>query len=77
MELGCTRRGFGRDVQPAAPNRPRCWALVGPALGAISRMKPFAQHLIVIVRGVSGEPVSSYGAFGLRGNSTHRAEAYP
>src|SRR5438093_4896787 len=33
MELGCTRRGFGRDVQPAAPNRPRCWVLVGLMLG--------------------------------------------
>src|SRR5690242_18248857 len=24
MEPGCTRRDFGRDVQPAVPNRPRC-----------------------------------------------------
>jgi hypothetical protein len=24
MEPGCKRRDFGRDVQPAVPNRPRC-----------------------------------------------------
>src|SRR2546426_5614413 len=36
MEPGCTRRDFGRDVQPAVPNRPRCWALVGSTFGAIS-----------------------------------------
>src|SRR5436309_689491 len=36
MESGCTRRDFGRDVQPAIPNRPRCWSLVGPTFGAIS-----------------------------------------
>ncbi len=44
MELGCTRRGFGRDVQPAAPNRPRCWALVGLTLGAILVEALFAQR---------------------------------
>ena len=37
MEPGCTRRDFGRDVQPAVPNRPRCWSLVGSTFGAISR----------------------------------------
>ena len=26
MELGCTHQDFGRDAQPAAPNRPRCRA---------------------------------------------------
>ena len=26
MEPGCTHQDFGRDVQPAAPNRPRCRA---------------------------------------------------
>ena len=36
MEPGCTRRDFGRDVQPAVPNRPRCWSLVGSTFGAIS-----------------------------------------
>src|SRR5206468_9752173 len=36
MESGCTRRDFGRDVQPAIPNRPRCWSLVEPTFGAIS-----------------------------------------
>src|SRR5438132_11400419 len=37
MEPGCTRRDFGRDVQPAVPNGPRCWSLVGSTFGAISR----------------------------------------
>jgi hypothetical protein len=26
MELGCTHRGYGRGVQPAASNRSRCRA---------------------------------------------------
>ena len=26
MEPGCTHQDFGRDAQPAAPNRPRCRA---------------------------------------------------
>src|SRR5438445_6005967 len=30
MEPGCTRRDFGRDVQPAVPNRPRCWSWWDP-----------------------------------------------
>src|SRR5205807_2861131 len=36
MGPGCTRRDFGRDVQPAVHNRPRCWSLVGSTFGAIS-----------------------------------------
>src|SRR6266487_7203002 len=39
MESGCTRRDFGRDVQPAIPNRPRCWSLVGSMFGAISKLR--------------------------------------
>jgi hypothetical protein len=77
MELGCTRRGFGRDVQPAAPNRPRCGALVGLTLGV--RLVEALLHggsCYPLFVGIGGEPVSSYGAGRCRGNSTHTAEAY-
>ncbi len=44
MESGCKRRDFGRDVQPAIPNRPRCWSLVGPTFGAISNSEASPLH---------------------------------
>ena len=63
MELGCTRQGFGRDVQPATPNRPRCWALVGFTLGAILvEACQFAQRSLLAIEfgGFGGEPVGGY-----------------
>ena len=49
MEPGCTRRDFGRDVQPAVPNRPRCWSLVGSTFGAISETEAEStQHSFLI-----------------------------
>ena len=35
MEPGCTCRGFGRDIQPAAPNSSRCRAIIGVANGCL------------------------------------------
>ncbi len=77
MELGCTRRGFGRDVQPAAPNRPRCWVLVGPMLGV--RLVEAGGFCTAFCYGIGfgsgGEPVDGYGApLAYRGNSIHLAE---
>jgi hypothetical protein len=40
MEQGCTRRGFGRGVQPAAPNRSRCQASKGITIEA--KLKAYA-----------------------------------
>ena len=63
MELGCTRRGFGRDVQPAAPNRPRCWVLVGLTLGV--RLVGAGRFCTAFCTGTGfgsgGEPVDGYG----------------
>src|SRR6266851_2702575 len=63
MELGCTRQGFGRDVQPAAPNRPRCWVLVGPTLGV--RLVEAGGFCTASCYGIGfgsgGEPVDGYG----------------
>src|SRR5213593_4136158 len=61
MELGCTRRDFGRDVQPAAPNRPRCWAPSGAHARSDIKTEAFCTAVLIpLCRGVSGEPVSSY-----------------
>src|SRR6266849_4209074 len=64
MELGCTRQGFGRDVQPAAPNRPRCWVLVGLMLGV--RLVEAGGFCTAFCYGIGfgsgGEPVDGYGA---------------
>ena len=60
MESGCTRQDFGRDVQPAIPNRTRCWAHVGSTFGAISCLEAFCTALPRNIVGIGGEPVSSY-----------------
>ncbi len=62
MESGCTRQDFGRDVQPAIPNRTRCWAHVGSTFGAISDREAFLHSIFPILVGIGGEPVSSYRA---------------
>ena len=77
MELGCTRRGFGRDVQPAAPNRPRCWVLVGPMLGV--RLFEAFRFCTAFLYGIGlGVAVSRWTVtvrvFAYRGNSIHLAE---
>src|SRR5216684_8007153 len=61
MESGCTRQDFGRDVQPAIPNRTRCWAHVGSTFGAISDREALCTACPSNV-GIGGEPVSSYRA---------------
>ena len=59
MESGCTRQDFGRDVQPAIPNRLRCWAHVGSTFGAISVREALCTAFLVMF-GNGGEPVSSH-----------------
>jgi hypothetical protein len=62
MESGCTRQDFGRGVQPAIPNRPRCWAHVGSTFGAISCLEALCMAHDRNIVGIGGEPVSSYRA---------------
>ncbi len=68
MEPGCTRRDFGRDVQPAVPNRPRCWSLVGSTFGAISEteaMNPLRSTFVIfqldLIRSISRSRISRSG----------------
>jgi hypothetical protein len=79
MESGCTRRDFGRDVQPAIPNRPRCWSLVGPMFGAIRMWVPKGLGMIrrltngsawALTKGVASCDKLRVGARGLRSGDT-------
>ena len=67
MEPGCTRQDFGRDVQPAAPNRPRCRAeaLGSGRLDDIKRgVEKWALHRCL--HGVHDEAMIMIGVFGGR-----------
>ena len=54
MEPGCTRRGLGRGVQPAAPRRPRSQLMVSRFPGEISECRARSAFFCLRVCAVNG-----------------------